>query len=96
MQAGYNIPTSNGDTTLALRVGLSKIKANPTGVDVTFSPYHYGVSVGYDYNLTKWFSFGFEGSFLHVLDGRTTQSGTLYERNPFNIISFLIALQFKI
>lgn len=96
MQAAYMIPASNGETTIGLRVGLSKIKQSPSGTDLTFSPYHYGVAVGYDYALYNWLAVGFEGSFLHVLSGKTTLNGTTYERDPFNIISFLVAIQFRI
>lgn len=96
MQAAYMIPASNGETSIGLRVGLTKIKQSPNGTDITYSPYHYGIAVGYDYALYSWMAVGFEGSFLHVMDGKTTLNSTVYQRDAFNIISFLIAIQFRI
>lgn len=95
VQAAYLFPTSGGDTSLGFRLGLSKVKNSPNGSDVTYSPYHYGIAVGYDYNLNAMFSVGFEGSFLHVFDAHTTQNAVEVEMKAFNAISFLLALQMR-
>jgi hypothetical protein len=86
---------SNGDAFISLRIGLTKIVNSPAGTPITFSPYHYGLVGGYDYTVAKYLVLGFEGSFLRVLPGRTSLTGTVYERDAFNIISFLLTLQFK-
>ncbi len=97
MEAAYHLGTSNGDGFFAFRAGLTKVvNANPAGSQIIFSPYHYGLAAGYDYSFAKICSVGFEGSFLRVFPGRTSLSGTAYERNAFNILSFLLTFQFKI
>lgn len=95
VETGYHMGASNGDAFVALRVGLSKVVNSPAGTPITFSPYHYGLVAGYDYGIAKNFAIGFEGSFLRVLNGRTSLTGVTYERDPFNVISFLLTLQFK-
>jgi hypothetical protein len=94
VNATYHMPKGSGDTYIGLRIGITKINANPNGVDSTFSPYHYGVATGYDYDILPYISIGFEGSYLHVQNGKTTQNGTTVQLPSFNIMSFMLSLQF--
>jgi len=96
VEAAYHIASGTGDTFIAFRMGMTKSQQSPSGVDVTFSPYHYGIATGYDYFLTEAFSIGFEGSYLHVLPGRSTVNGTDYNSNSFNLINFLISVQLRL
>lgn len=96
IEPAYHIPAANGDTFIGLRMGLTKVQQNPGGVDAVFSPYHYGIASGYDYYITSIFSIGFEGSYLHVLPGRTQMNGVDYLQDSFNIISFLVTVQFRL
>ncbi|MGE4133027.1 MAG: hypothetical protein AB7F86_15405, partial [Bdellovibrionales bacterium] len=75
----YHIPSGAGDTYFGLRIGISKVKTNPSSVDTTFSPYHYGIATGYDYTLWNLIVIGFEGSYIHLQTGKSHQSGvTVY------------------
>ena len=97
VQAAYHMPASGGDTFFALRIGMTKLQKNISpSLEGTFSPYHYGIATGYDYYLGESFSMGFEGSYLHVLPGRTNISGTDHNQDSFNIINFLISLQLRL
>lgn len=96
IQAAYHIPASGGDTFIALRVGLTKVKNTVNAVDVTFSPYHYGIATGYDYHFGNYVSAGFEGSYLHAQRGRTSQGGSSVLLDSFNVISFLLTLQVRL
>ena len=96
VEAAYHIPASTGDTFVALRMGMTKVGMSPGGADMTFSPYHYGIASGYDHYITEKFGIGFEGSYLHVLPGRTDLNGTSYEQKSFNIINFLITAQIRL
>lgn len=93
MEAAYHIPSGGADTFFALRIGVTKVENTQGGEDLIFSPYHYGVAVGYDYYLGTYTSIGFEGSYLHVQPGRTEGSTLTFETKSFNIISFLMSLQ---
>jgi hypothetical protein len=95
IQNAYHIPTQSGDAFIALRIGISKVNTNPSGSDIIFSPYHYGIASGYDYNINNFFSVGFEGSFLHVFQSSTNQNGLEVTQKAFNIMSFLVAFQVK-
>ena len=92
VEPAYHIPSQTGDTFIALRMGMTKLQTNPALTDAVFSPYHYGLATGYDYYITTYLSIGFEGSYLHVLPGRTQINGTDYLTDSFNIINFLIIL----
>ncbi len=96
VHATAHIPNGTGDTFIGLRIGITKVNRNPNGVDATFSPYHYGIATGYDYHVRPYFSLGFEGSYLHVQPGKTTQNGTVVEMDAFNIMSFMITAQFML
>lgn len=97
LEASYRIGDNAGEGFAAFRAGLTKVTNNtPAQETIIYSPYHYGAAAGYDYNLNGWSMVGFEGSFLKVFNGRTSLGGVTYERDGFNIISFLISLQFKI
>lgn len=95
LDAAYRF--NGGAGFFAFRAGLTKVQNNnATGNQLIYSPYHYGIASGYDYPVYKIVTLGFEGSFLRVFPGRTSLSGVTYERDAFNIISFLVTLQFKI
>ena len=96
VEAAYHLPASDGDTYIAFRMGLTKLRENPNLVDTTYSPYHYGFATGFDYYLTSMFSIGFEGSYLHVLPGRTQLNSVIYEQPSFNLINFLVSLQLRL
>jgi hypothetical protein len=96
VQTAFHMAASGGDTWVALRVGLTKVKKTVNSEDVTFSPYHYGIATGYDYHLGQYFSLGFEGSYMHAQRGRTTQSGTSVNLDSFNFISFMISAQLRL
>ena len=96
IEGAYHIPAAAGDTFIALRIGITKLKESPNGADATFSPYHYGLASGYDYYFNSFLSLGFEGSYIHCLPNRTTVNGVEINANSFNIINFLISLQLRI
>lgn len=94
VEAVYHMPSENGEMHFGLRVGITKVNTSPQGEDATFSPYHYGIRTGYDYKLFTWLRVGFEGSYLHVERGKTTQGGTTtIQLDSFNIMSFLATFQ---
>lgn len=95
IQAAYHMNASGGDTFVALRVGLSKVKSTQGTEDLTFSPYHYGIATGYDYFIGSMFSLGFEGSYLHVQRGRTSGAAGDVELDSFNIINFIGTAQLR-
>lgn len=96
VEATVHLPGGSGDTFIGLRVGITKVKTNPNGVDATFSPYHYGIATGYDFSLFSFFTLGFEGSYIHVQNGKTPQNGTSIHQDSFNIMSFLVTAQFSL
>src|SRR5690606_34173823 len=96
VHATAHIPNGSGDTFVGVRIGITKVNRNPNGIDATFSPYHYGVGTGYDYHVAPYFSIGFEGSYLHVQPGRTTQTGKIVEMDSVNIMGFMIGPQFML
>lgn len=96
LEGAFHIPSGGGDTFFGVRVGLSKFNTKPTGVDVIFSPYHYGVAAGYDYVLSSWLTFGFEGSYLYVEKSHATKNSVRYDQESIGMINFLVALQFKL
>jgi hypothetical protein len=93
VEIAFHVPVKSGDSYYALRAGLAKVRTNPSGVDLTYSPYHYGFAVGYDYTLTSTFSIGFEGSYIQCFNSKTSNQGTIYELERFNILTFLAVLQ---
>jgi hypothetical protein len=96
IEAAYHIPTAKGDTFISFRMGMTKLQRTVATTDVTYSPYHYGIATGYDFFISSMFSIGFEGSYLHVLPGRSITGGTTYDQNSFNLINFLVSLQFRL
>lgn len=92
----YHTAANSGDIWFGVRAGITKIKSNPNGEDVTFSPYHLGIVTGYDYPLWSWLAIGFEGSYLHVQRGKTLQNGTTVLQDSFNIMSFLASIQIRL
>lgn len=96
VEATYHFGGAKGDTFTGLRAGLSKVNQNPGGVDVTFSPYHYGLVSGHDFYFGSMFSLGVEGSYIYVEKGRTTKGGIIYERDSFNTLSFMISIQLRL
>lgn len=97
IEGAFRIPKGAGATFVGLRAGLSKVRSeSTTGDKYILSPYHYGLVTGHDFSLTKWLSIGFEGSYIVFEGSKTTENGTLYEEEPFNAISFLVSLQFRL
>ena len=96
IEGAYHIVTGTGDTSIAARIGLTKIKTVQSGTELIFSPYHWGAAVSYDYFLTTWFSLGFEGSYLHAEQGKTTVSGTSYRQDSFNFINFMVSMMLRL
>ena len=97
IESAYHIPTGSGDTFIGMRVGMTKLLSTGGGNDLIFSPYHYGLTTGYDYYLGTYLSIGFEGSYLHVQPGRTADAaGIEYNKDSFNVINFLVAVQFHL
>jgi hypothetical protein len=95
IEGAYHIPNGGGDTYFGFRGGITKIAASPSGQDVLYSPWHYGVVVGYDYDVASWLALGFEGSFTHVEASSTTVSGTSYTQDKWSMINFLVNLSFR-
>lgn len=95
VQGAYQFPSDGGVTFIAGRVGITKLAVTNANEDMTMSPYHYGVALGYDYYPWSWASFGFEGSYLHVQRGKTEFAGVTYKEDSFNILSFLVTLHFR-
>ena len=62
IQLAYHMTNQTGDTSLALRTGMTKIRTDMDSNQVIFSPYHTGLALGYDHYLWSWFTVGFEGS----------------------------------
>lgn len=91
----YRMPQGQADAYFGARFGITKIETNPNGSDVTFSPYHYGIVTGYEYTMFERIIIGFEGSYIHVQRGKTLQNGATILYDSFNIMNFLISLQFK-
>ncbi len=91
----YQRPTQKGNTVFSLRIGVTKLRTSVAGVDMVYSPYHYGGAIGYDYDLTTHFSFLFEGSYIHALNGKTKVNDVNYEHSGFNLVNFLLALQLR-
>lgn len=96
IEAAFHLGGSGGDTFVGARLGISKIKTQQSGVDVLFSPYHYGAVCGYDYLIASWLVVGFEGSFVYVEGSKTNAGGTDYNQDSFSILSFLVSLQLKL
>ncbi len=96
VHATAHIPSGTGDTFVGVRIGITKVNRNPNGLDSTFSPYHYGLATGYDYHFTPYLTLGFEGSYLHIQPGKTSQSGTVVEMDAFNIMNFMMTVQFML
>jgi hypothetical protein len=96
IEAAYRIPNNRGETVLSARAGMTKIHEVQSGTNLIFSPYHWGIAVGYDYLYTSWFVFGFEGSYLHFEPSWTMPSATKYQENSFNIMGFMLTLQFRL
>lgn len=95
IDAAYHFPNGGGDTYLGIRGGITKLAMSPSNVDVLYSPYHYGVMLGYDYYVTSWLTFGFEGSYVHVESSTDTKSGTVYTQDKWSLINFLVDLSFR-
>lgn len=96
IEPAFHIPSGSGDTFLSVRVGSTKIRTDDQGVDLIFSPYHYGFSAGYSYSLASWIGFGFEGSFIYVEKSKTSLSGIHYSEDAFSIIQFLGMISFQL
>jgi hypothetical protein len=95
IEGAYHFSSQKGDTFIGLRLGLTKVLRTQSAYDFTFSPYHYGFVVGYDYYLSKVFSVGFEASYLHVFPSRTNRDGVDYNAAPFNLVNFLVTGQIR-
>ena len=95
LSLAYHSTNQGGDSYLALRIGVSKVRMNPQGTDVIYSPYHYGLASGYDYYITNNISMGFEGSYIHVLPGRSTVNNVTFDQPSFNTINFMISVQLR-
>ncbi len=95
VDAAYHLPSGPGEVFFSLRGGFSKVETITSGTQVTFSPYHLGFATGYDYLLMPWCSVGFEGSLLHLKKSNTSAGGVSYKHDDFNVINFLVTLQFR-
>lgn len=95
VQTAFHMKGSKGDTNFALRAGLTKVRNNSGTTDMTFSPAHYGVAAGYDFFINAWLSYGFEGSYVKAMDAKVTAGGVEFEREGFNIVTFLAVIQMK-
>lgn len=96
IESSYHIPNSGGETVVGVRVGMTKVHGKEGTTDLVYSPYHYGLAVGYDWYLFTKLSFGFEGSYVHVLKGRTTYGTGTIESSPFDMLNFMLTLQFRL
>lgn len=96
VEASYVLPSGQGATSVGVRAGLTKIHRRPVADKVIFSPYHYGMYVAHDFYVWSWLSLGFEGSYLHVQDSKTDKGGTRYELDSFNLINFMVTMQFRL
>lgn len=96
VETAYHMGGSSGDTFVGVRAGISKIKTVQGNMPLLFSPYHYGIYCGYDYFISSWMTLGFDGSYLFVQSDRTTKQGTEYKLDSFGILSFFVALQFRL
>ena len=91
----YHTVAGKGDTFFGLRAGLSKVETNQSGVDVVFSPYHWGIASGYDYKIWKALTLGFQGSLLLFDDSDTSVNGTNYTEDQFRTINFSVTAKFS-
>lgn len=96
VEAAYHLPSGGGEVFFALRGGFSKVKTESAGNKIIYSPYHLGFATGYDYFVLPWFVLGFEGSLVRIKSSDTTDSGTNYKLDGFNVINFLVTFQFRI
>jgi hypothetical protein len=98
IEVSFAIPIAGGEPYMSARAGMSKIRTMENGLDVIYSPNHYGIAVGYNYFLTDWLSLGFEGSYMHILKSNTTPAsgGPQYFLPAFNVINFLMALEIRL
>ena len=95
IEVAYHIINQTGDTSLALRTGISKIRTEIDGSQVIFSPYHTGLALGYDHYLLSWATVGFEGSIFRFANSRTNLAGTEYREGQFTLINFMLALKIR-
>jgi hypothetical protein len=95
VELNFALGATSGTTYMAVRVGLSKVNTTQSGVDLLFSPYHYGFVIGHDYNFWGPCYVGFEGSYLRIENSSTTAGGTSYIIDKSNVMNFLIALTFR-
>ncbi len=96
IEAAFHMPNGGGDVFVGFRGGLTKVHSTPAaGVDLIYSPYHYGLVVGYDFTLTGPLTVGFEGSYLHIEGAETTVNGTQYTEAKFGLMNFLVTLSLR-
>lgn len=95
VEAAFHLPNGGGDTYLGIRGGLTKVHQIPGGVDVIYSPYHYGLVLGYDYVVGSVFTVGFEGTYLHVEAANTTVNNVEYDEAKFGLMNFLVSFGFR-
>ena len=96
LETSYHFPSGNGDTFVSLRYGLTKVKTEKLTENVIFSPYHYGISVGHDFFIGNYFSFGFEGAALTVNESSTTKDSVDYTEDSLTIIMFMLNFQVRL
>lgn len=91
----YHQAQGNGDAYYGIKAGLSKVETNDgAGTELIFSPYHYGIVVGYDYSVWSLMSLGFEGNYLTYQESNTTTGGVTYIEKKFSTISFIMSAKF--
>ncbi len=96
IQLAYHMRNDTGDTSLALRTGMTKIRTEVEGSSqVIFSPYHTGLSLGYDHYLWSWLTVGFEGSVVRFANSQTTLGESEYREGQFTLINFMLALKLR-
>lgn len=97
IEAGYHIPSGGGDTTIAVRMGLTKVQtAADDDTKLIFSPYHWGITVGYDYLVFSHMSLGFEGAYLHAERSKTLLEGVQYREDSFSLVTFMAVILFRL
>ena len=95
LDTAWHMAGSGGESFVAFRLGVTKLHMNPGGQDLIYSPYHYGFASGYDFFVGASTSLGFEGSYLHVLPGRSSYNNVVYDQPSFNIINFMVSAKFR-
>jgi opacity protein-like surface antigen len=71
---------------VAARVGLAKVEVGSAGATENYSPFAWGIGLGYDYFFTEQFSAGLEAGMMNVQGADGTP-----DLDSFTMINFLVA-----